>query len=109
MKRSTPPKVITLVLAPLSMSGCAAFREYRECGLNGCGADTQISKEVNGRMNQHWQFRPDVNVETANSVVYLWGVVNTDTERDAAEAIAQNTPGVRKVVSNVTADEDSGA
>lgn len=49
----------------------------------------------------------DVNVDTAFGVVTLNGVVETAAEKDLIEQIAENTPGVRDVNSEIEVDSNS--
>ncbi|TDR23686.1 BON domain-containing protein [Marinicella litoralis] len=49
----------------------------------------------------------DVNVDTAFGVVTLNGVVETAAEKDLIEQIAQNTPGVKTVNSEIEVDSNS--
>jgi osmotically-inducible protein OsmY len=49
----------------------------------------------------------DVNVDTAFGVVTLNGVVETAAEKDLIEQIAENTPGVKDVNSELEVDSNS--
>lgn len=49
----------------------------------------------------------DVNVDTAYGVVTLNGVVETAAEKALIEQIAENTPGVKKVDSEIEVDSNS--
>jgi len=49
----------------------------------------------------------DVNVDTAYGVVTLNGVVETTAEKQLIEQIAENTPGVKKVQSEIEVDSNS--
>lgn len=49
----------------------------------------------------------DVNVDTAYGVVTLNGVVETAAEKELIEQIAENTPGVRDVDSEIEVDSNS--
>lgn len=49
----------------------------------------------------------DVNVDTAYGVVTLNGVVETAAEKELIEQIAENTPGVRNVDSEIEIDSNS--
>jgi len=85
------------------MSGCAA---YRECGFRGCPGDAQISSEVQALFQQHSALEPPnlISVQTLNHVVYLYGIVATDLQRQLAEAVAASAPGVVKVVNSIGLD-----
>ena len=49
----------------------------------------------------------EVNVDTAFGVVTLNGVVETAAEKDLIEQIAENTPGVKDVESEIEVDSNS--
>jgi len=49
----------------------------------------------------------DINVDTAFGVVTLNGVVDSESEKDLIEQIAENTPGVRNVESEIEVDSNS--
>jgi osmotically-inducible protein OsmY len=40
-------------------------------------------------------------VQTLDHVVYLSGVVDTDLERQMAESVAREAPGVAKVINSI--------
>jgi BON domain-containing protein len=88
-----------VVLAGL-LCGCAA---YEKCG-KGCSGDAQINSELEARLDQNGALRPpnQLHVRTLDGAVYLTGQVATDLQRQEAEQIARQTPGVRQVVNNVS-------
>lgn len=102
---STARAAPLLVLAAVSgaLSGCAALREYHECGYHGCPADVNITTQVQRLLRQHPALAApnQVYVETLNRVVYLSGQVASELQRLTAESIAQGAPGVRRVVDNI--------
>jgi osmotically-inducible protein OsmY len=82
-----------------SVSGCAA---YRACGFHGCAGDAQIASNVQASIDQYSDLGPNlIDVQTMDHVVYLYGLVNTDMERQLAEAAARGTPGVVRVVNSI--------
>lgn len=46
---------------------------------------------------QNWINHPSLNVVVANSVVELWGLVDSDTERKGIVLAIENVPGVKAV------------
>ncbi len=90
---------ITLILAGV-LSGCAA---YEKCGFGGCPGDAEITAEVRALFDQHPVLEPPnlLDVQTLDHVVYLNGVVDTDTQRLMAESVAHQAKGVTKVVSSI--------
>lgn len=82
-----------------SVSGCAA---YRACGFHGCAGDAQITSNVQASIDRYPDLGPNlIDVQTMDHVVYLYGLVNTDLERQLAESAARGTPGVVRVVNSI--------
>ena len=90
---------ITLMLAGV-LSGCAA---YKKCGFGGCPGDAEITADVRALFDQHPVLEPPnlLEVRTLDHVVYLNGVVDTDTQRLMAESVARQAKGVTKVVNSI--------
>jgi osmotically-inducible protein OsmY len=80
------------------LAGCVA----EKCGL-GCKGDAKITAAVEARLNQHPEIGNLVTVQTLDHVVYLTGYVSAGEIGRTAEAVAQGTPGVTKVVNNISA------
>jgi CBS-domain-containing membrane protein len=51
--------------------------------------------------SQPWAPRDLIDVTVRNGAVELWGVVTADHQRDAAAVVAENLPGVKKVVNHI--------
>lgn len=91
----------TVVLALLlGLAGCAA---YQKCGVGGCAGDAAITSAVQAEFAKHAELQaPNVlNVQTIDGVVYLYGLVDTDLQRQVAESVAGQTPGVAKVINSI--------
>ena len=90
---------IAFVLAG-ALPGCAA---YEKCGFGGCPGDAEITAEVHALFDQHPVLEPPnlLEVQTLDHVVYLNGVVDTDTQRLMAESVAHQAKGVAKVVNSI--------
>lgn len=92
----------TLVLVILmgALGGCAA---YQKCSAGGCPGDAEITAAVQAAYMQHAELQaPNViNVQTINRVVYLYGLVATDLQRQTAESVAKQVPNVAKVVNSI--------
>ena len=77
--------------------GCAARQtivEQRD--------DVSITTDVQARLAADAKASPfKIGVETKAGVVCLRGFVATDDERNSAERIARDTPGVRAVDNNI--------
>jgi hypothetical protein len=90
---------LALTLAGV-LPGCAA---YTKCGFSGCPGDAQITADVRALFDQHPELEPPnlINVRTLDHVVYLSGLVDTDSESQMAEAVALQAAGVKKVVNSI--------
>jgi osmotically-inducible protein OsmY len=87
--------VLTVVLP-----GCAA---YRSCGFRGCPGDAEITSEVQTQLEQYPALEAPnlVHARTLNRVVYLYGQVDTDLERQLAELVARQAARGARVVDSI--------
>lgn len=71
--------------------------------------DAQVSKDVRDMLAQHSEFGPPgtIRVQTVNGVVYLNGIVNSDLERQSAEALVMRMPNVKDVVNSLSPRSNS--
>jgi osmotically-inducible protein OsmY len=91
-----------LVLAN-ALSACSAYQTYKKCGSEGCPGDAQIAAQVEASVRAHpglefWSIR----VQSLDHVVYLYGIVETDLERNIVESVAVEASGGKKVVNTIT-------
>jgi osmotically-inducible protein OsmY len=89
-----------VVFIAAATAGCAA---YEKCGFEGCPGDAQITAAVEARLHQHPAVGPPnlIRVQTFDHVVYLYGVLDTELERQIAEGAALEAPGVARVVNSI--------
>lgn len=99
MRRSSLLCAAFLVLAG-ALSACAA---YKKCGLGGCPGDAEITAHVEALLNQHPALASpnQIKVQTLDHVVYLGGLVDTDLQRQMAESLARQAPGITTVVNSI--------
>lgn len=85
------------------LHGCAALSTYQACGAAGCPGDATITASVQQSFAQHPAIEAPnlINVQTLNHVVYLYGLVDTDLQRQLAESLARQVPGVTRVVDSI--------
>jgi osmotically-inducible protein OsmY len=107
---STAPRTVPLALAAaiaVSLGGCAVIDTWHKCG-SGCPGDAQMSAQVRTRLDQYPELlAPNhVYVSTLDRVVYLTGEVATDLQRETAESVARETPGVPRVVNLISLEYD---
>ena len=69
-----------------------------------CATDTQIKQDVDAIFADHSELGPPgtIRVQSINKVVYLSGLVNSDFERQSAEALALKVPNVVDVVNSIS-------
>jgi hypothetical protein len=90
---------ISLVLSGC-LPGCAT---YRHCGFLGCPGDDAISATVAAQLQQYpvLQAPNSVRVQTLDHVVYLYGLVDTDLERELAESVAADAAHGSRIVDSI--------
>jgi|ERR1700733_5541701 osmotically-inducible protein OsmY len=92
-----------LVLASAIPGGVA----FAKCESNSCNDDTSITRNIRAELAQHPGVEPNaISVQTRNHVVYLYGLVASGLESDAAAAIAHQQPGVSEVVNSIVSNND---
>jgi osmotically-inducible protein OsmY len=100
-KRPTSLLKLTIGIVALSaLAGCAGFRK---CGFGECPGDADVTTAVEARLSRYPALEPPnlLRVQTHDHIVYLYGLVDTALEREMAEAIVVDTPGVKKVVNSI--------
>jgi osmotically-inducible protein OsmY len=92
---------LLLLGLPGILTGCATFNK---CGLRGCPGDADVTAMVEAKLRQYpaLQAPNSVRVRTLDHVVYLYGLVDTDLERQLAESVAIKAAGGARVVDSVT-------
>jgi osmotically-inducible protein OsmY len=81
-------------------AGCAT---QRQCPSTGCVADSQITADVQERLDRMPELGApgSVRVHTIAGVVYLDGHVSAGFAKKQAESVASQEPGVRHVVASI--------
>ncbi len=94
-----------LVLAG-ALAGCAA---YSKCGLRGCADDAKVTAQVRAQLDQYPALSGanSVRVHTIDNVVYLYGQVDTDMQRQLAESVAVQATGGAQVVDSISVSNAS--
>jgi len=71
-------------------------------------ADDELKRAVSLALEQEPSLQddfPGIHVDTLAGAVILWGEVSTGADRDRAAGVAENVPGVRKVVNDLRVRE----
>jgi len=89
-----------IMILGAALSGCAVFEK---CSPENCATDAKITADVADMLGAHSEFGPPgtIHVQTINGVVYLNGQVNSDMERQSAEALVLRIPNVKDVVNSL--------
>jgi|HubBroStandDraft_2_1064218.scaffolds.fasta_scaffold06165_4 osmotically-inducible protein OsmY len=92
----------TLLLFSLS-SALGACSSLGKCANGACSGDAAITMNVQTLLNQHAELGAphSIDVQTIDRIVYLNGFVSEGLEREIAESVALQTPGVVKVVNSI--------
>jgi osmotically-inducible protein OsmY len=94
---------MALLGAALALNACSSFGTLQKCGLTGCPGDAQVTSAVEGALSQHADIETwSIQVQTLDRVVYLYGTVDTDLEKNTIESLARETPGVTRVVNSIS-------
>jgi osmotically-inducible protein OsmY len=90
----------SIFILSVALPGCATFGES---GSNTRADDTKISANVQTQLDQRRELGPphSIDVQTINHVVYLNGFVSAGLESETAESVADEAPGVARVVNNI--------
>jgi CBS domain-containing protein len=68
----------------------------------GTADDGSIRGQILNALNREpWAPKTTLNLTVVNGVVDLWGTIGNDHERRAISVIAENTPGVKKVIDHL--------
>jgi osmotically-inducible protein OsmY len=85
----------------VALAGCAT---YDKCGFGGCPGDAQLTDNVRTLFDQHPELGPpnSIQVQTANHVVFLSGMVAQGLQSSEAQSVALGAPGVTRVVNSIS-------
>jgi osmotically-inducible protein OsmY len=88
-----------LILAG-ALPGCAT---YRKCASGDCADDAKITANVQAQLERHPELASPnrIDVQTLDHVVYLYGEVSTGQQRDIADSVTHEAPGVTRVVNSI--------
>jgi BON domain-containing protein len=91
--------LVTAVILAAALPGCAAFPRSSDPAV-----DQKITADVEARFRQHPELEAPnlIDVQAINRVVYLSGTVSAGLQREYAESIADQAPGVTKVVNSIS-------
>jgi len=101
MRNSPPLLLVWTLLLALPLAGCVS--SAAPCTSAECQADAKITAGVQEKLKEHRELGPPnlVYVQTRRGVVYLTGQVATDLQRETAETVAGQVPGIVNVVNSI--------
>lgn len=100
--RCVLPMLLLATLLPL-FGGCATHEARQKCAANGCPDDARITSELTAKLRANAALPSwDIQVQTLDGTVYLYGLVATGLERNIVEDTARAIPGVTKVVNSIS-------
>jgi len=88
----------------VTMPGCAIYDAiHNKCGIHGCPGDLSITAKIEAQLEQYPALEApnSVRVQTLDRVVYLYGLVDTDLERQLAQSVATEAAGGARVVDSI--------
>lgn len=102
MRNGNPVLLASILLCSgtLALQGCLSSPQ---CTSQECRNDAKITADIKARLSEHRELSGpnSVYVQTRGGVVYLTGQVATDLQRQTAESVAREVPGVGKVVNSI--------
>jgi osmotically-inducible protein OsmY len=92
-----------LPLAIVLATASAAAVADGKCESSGCSGDAKTTTKVQTLLDRRSDLGApgSITVQTRAGVVYLNGEVSTGLERESAESLAEETPGVARVVDSI--------
>ena len=71
--------------------------------------DTSLHGNISGQLrSKSWADPSTITVVVNNGTVELWGIVTSETEKDAISVAVELTPGVRKVSNRLVVEQPDG-
>jgi osmotically-inducible protein OsmY len=102
MRNGNPGVLASILLcaATLALQGCLSSPQ---CTSEECKSDAKITADIQARLKEHRELGGpnSVYVQTRGGTVYLTGQVATDLQRQTAEQVARQVPGVGDIVNSI--------
>jgi osmotically-inducible protein OsmY len=102
MRNGNPVLLASILLCSgtLALQGCLSSPQ---CTSQECRNDAKITADIQAKLKEHRELGGpnSVYVQTRGGVVYLTGQVATDLQRQTAESVAREVPGVGEVVNSI--------
>ena len=103
MRNGNPLVLAFILLCACTLPLPACVSSSSECTSQECRNDAKITADLKAKLKEHRELGGpnSVYVETRGGVVYLTGTVTTDLQRETAENVARQVPGVAQVINSI--------
>ena len=100
MRNGNPLLLAFALLLVAALEGCVSSPSTSA----DCQADAKLTADVKEHLKAYRELGPPnrVDVQTRGGVVYLTGQVISELQRDTAQRVAEQTPGVGQVVNSIS-------
>ena len=100
MRNGNPLLLAFALLLVAALEGCVSS----QCTSADCQGDAKVTADVKEHLKAYRELGPPnrVDVQTRGGVVYLTGQVISELQRDTAQRVAEQTPGVGQVVNSIS-------
>lgn len=104
VKQTVLAGVLGAAVTTTVLTGCSMFeRGDSERSAGRVVDDKRVTAQIKDELARESVYKfDDVDVKTFDGVVQLSGFVNTEDQKQRAGTIAQNTPGVARIVNAIT-------
>jgi len=101
MRNGNPLVLAFILMLVTALPGCVSSSQ---CTSAQCQEDAKITAAVKEHLKAYRELSAPnrVDVETRGGVVYLTGQVISELQRDTAQRVAEQTPGVGQVVNSIS-------
>ena len=104
MPATFPPVPLrAFALAAMLAGALAACSTTPDCPAGGCAGDALIKQRVDQMIYDNKAIQPfSITVQAKNGVVYLYGIVDTQLQKNVLEDETAKIPGVKRVVNSIS-------
>lgn len=89
-------------LALLLCGALGACSASHGCPPGGCEGDAKIKQQVEAMIYENKAIQPfSITVQAKEGVVYLYGIVDTQLQKNVLEEETAKIPGVKRVVNSI--------
>ena len=98
-----PGPFSTCLLAPLLAVVLASCTSSHSCPPGGCEGDAKIKQQIDAMIYANRAIQPfSITVQVKEGVAYLYGIVDTQLQKNVIEEETVKIPGVKRVVNSIS-------